>query len=92
MNELSCSAASVSGYMVAHVDDLVPFGSITWEAVCVGCDSAIVAIRGEPWSHKEASGLSERMESKDITDGVFERFDESMRSSPLQETMRFAMR
>ena len=92
MNEPSRSTASVSGYMVVDVDDLVPFGSITWEAVGVGCDSAIVAILGAPWSPKEASGLSERMESKDITEGVLERFGEMMCSSPLQETMQFAMR
>ena len=92
MNEPSCSAASVSGYMVVDVDDLVPFGSITWEAVCVGCDSAIVAIRGALRSLRDASDLSERMESKDITEGVLERFGETIWSSPLQETMGFVMR
>ena len=92
MNEPSRLGASVSGYMIADVDDLVPFSSITWEAVCVGCDSAIVAIPGALWSPREASGLSERMELKDITEGVLERFGEMVWSSPLQETMRFAMR
>ena len=92
MNEPSWSAASVSGHIVVDVDVLVLFGSITWEAVCIGCDSAIVAIRGAPWSPREASDLSERMESKEITEAVSERFGEMMWSSPLQETMRFAMR
>ena len=92
MNEASQSAASVSGYMVADVDVLVPFGPITWEAVCVGCDLAIVAIRGAPWSPREASDLSERMESKEITEDVSERFGETTWSSPLQETVQFAMR
>jgi hypothetical protein len=78
--------------MAAAVDILVPFGSITWEAVCVGCDSAIVTIRGAPWSPREASDLSERLESNEITEDVSERFGETMWSSPLQETMRFAMR
>ena len=82
----SSAAASVPGCKVVDVDILVPFGSITWEAVCVGCDSAI---RGAPW---EASGLSERMESTEIRDGDFERFGEMMCSSPLQETMGVAMR
>ena len=92
MNEPSLSAAPVSGYIVVDVDDLVPFGSITWEAVFMGCDSAIAAIRGASWSPREASDLSERMESKEVTDGVFERFGEMVWSSPLQETMRVAMR
>ena len=92
MNGPPWSAAPVSGYMVVDVGALVPFGSIVWEAVCVGCDSAIVAIWGAPWSHREASDLSEGMESKDVTDGVPERFGETMWSSPVQETMRFAMR
>ena len=61
--------------MVVDVDVLIPFGSITCEAVCVGCDSAM---RGAPWSPREASGLSERMESKDITEGTLERFGEVM--------------
>ena len=59
------------------------------EALCVGWDSAI---RGAPRSLGEASDLSERMESTEITEGIFERFDEMMCSSPLQETMRVAMR
>ena len=92
MNEPPWSAAPVSGCMVVDVGALIPFGSIVWEAVCVGCDSAIVAIWGAPWSDREASDLSEGMESKDITDGVPERFGETMWSSPVQETMRFAMR
>jgi len=41
MNEPSWSAASVPGYIVVDVDVVVSFGSITWKAVCVGCDSAI---------------------------------------------------
>jgi hypothetical protein len=61
--------------MVVDVNVLVPFGSITWEAVCVGCDSAM---RGAPWSPREASGLSESMESMDITEGILERFGEMM--------------
>ena len=92
MNEPSWLAASVSGYIVVDidvdVDVLVPFGSITWKALWVGCDSAI---RGALWSPSEASSLSERMESTEITEGVFKRFGE-MCSSPLQETMRVAMR
>jgi hypothetical protein len=92
MNEPSWSAASVSGYIVVDVDVLVPFGSIAWEAISLGCDSAIVAIRGAPWSPREASDLSERMESKDITEGVLERLGETMWSSPLQETIGVAMR
>ena len=50
MNELSWSAESASGYLSIVVDVMIPFGSITWEAICVGCDSAIVAIWGAPWS------------------------------------------
>ena len=92
MNEPLWSAAPVSGYIVVDVDDLVPFGSITWEAVFMGCDSAVAAIRGASWLPRETSDLSERMESKEVTDGVFERFGEMMWSSPLQETMRVAMR
>ena len=92
MNEPPWSAASVSGYIAVSVDVLIPFGSITWEAVCVGCDSAIVAIWGAPWPPREASDLSERIESKEITEDVSERFGEMMWSSPPQETMRFAMR
>ena len=85
MNEPSWSA-SVPGYIVVDVDVLVPFGSITWEAVCVGCDSAI------PWSLGEAWDLSEGMESMEIREGVLERFGETMCSSPLQETtLRVAM-
>ena len=52
---------------MVDVDDLVPFGSIAWEAVCVGGDSAIVAIRGALWSPRDASDSSERMESKDLS-------------------------
>ena len=74
MNESPWSAASVPGYIVVDVDDLVPFGSIAWEAVCMGCNSAIW---GSSWSPGEASGLSERMESTEITEGVFERFGET---------------
>ena len=93
MNELpSWSAASIFRYVVVEVDVLVPFGSTTWEAVCVGCDSTIVVIRGAPWSPREASDLLERMESKDITEGVFERLGEAMCSGSLQETMGVAMR
>ena len=92
MNEPSRLGASVSGYMIADVDDLVPFGSITWEAVRMGCDLAIATIRGAPLSPREASGLSERMESKEITEDVSERFGEMMWSLPPQDTMRFAMR
>ena len=77
--------------MVVEVDVLVPSGLITWEAVCMGCDSAIVAIWGAPWSPRDASGLSDGMESKDITEDVSERCGETMWSSPPQETMRFAM-
>jgi len=87
MNEPSWSAASVPGYIVSDV--VVPFGSITWKAPCVGCDSAM----GTPWSLGEASDLSERMESTEIREGVLERFGEKMCSSPLQETtLRVAMR
>jgi hypothetical protein len=85
--------------MVVDVDDLVPFGSITWEAVTweavfMGCDSATAAILGAAWSPRMASDLSEseRMESKDMTDDVFERLGETMCSASLQETMQFAMR
>jgi len=86
MNEPSWSAPSVPGYIVVDVDVLVPFGSITWEAVCVGCDSTI------PWSLGEAWDLSEGMESMEIREGVLERFGETMCSSPLQETtLRVAM-
>ena len=95
MNGLSWSAAaSVSGHIVVDVDVLIPgpFGSITWEVACIGCDSAIATIRGAPWSSRKASDLSERMESKEITEDVSERFGETMWSSPLQETMRLAMR
>ena len=92
MNEVSRSAALVSGYMVVDVNVLVPFDSITCEAICMGCDSAIVAIREAPRSPREASDLSVRMESKEITEDVSERFDETMWSLPLQETVRFAMR
>ena len=89
MNEPSWFAASVSGYIVVDVNVLVPFGSIAWEAVCVGCNSTM---RG-PRSPGKTSDLSEKMESKEVT-GLFERFGETMSrcSSPLQETMRFAMR
>jgi len=68
-----------------HVDVLVLFGSIAWGSVCVcvGCDSAV----GAPWSPEEASGLSERIESTEIMEGVFERFDETMCSSSLQQDM-----
>jgi len=82
MNEPSWSAASVPGYIVVDVDVLIPFGSVTSEAVCVGCDSTM----GAPWSLGEASDLSERMESTEIREGVFERFGKTMCSSPLQET------
>jgi len=85
MNEPSWSAALVSGYIVVDVD----VRSTTLEALCVGCESAI---RGAPWSLREASDLSERMESTEITEGIFERFGEMMCSSPLQETIRVAMR
>ena len=85
MNELSWSVAPISGYMVVDDDVLVPFGSITR-------DSAVVAIRGAPWSPREALDLSERMESKDITEGVFERLGKAMCSGSLQETMGVAMR
>ena len=89
MNEPSWSGASVPGYIVVDVDDLIPFDSIAWEAGWVGCDSGI---RGAAWSPGEASGLSERMESTEIREGVFERFGETMWSSALQETIRVAMR
>jgi hypothetical protein len=75
MNESSWLAASVSGCIVVDVDVLIPFGSITWEAVCVGCDSAM---QGAPWALREPSNLSERMESKEITEDVSERFGETM--------------
>jgi len=87
MNEPSWSAALVSGYIVVDVDSDVR--STTLGALCVDCDSAI---RGAPWSLGEASDLSERMESTEITEGVLERFGETMCSSLLQETMRVAMR
>ena len=86
MNEPSWLVVPVSGYIGVDVDVLVLFGSITRESVCMGCDSAIAAIRRVPWSLSEASGLSERMESKEITEDVSERFGETMWSSPLQET------
>ena len=87
MNEPSWSAASVPGYIVTGV--VVPFGSITWKALCVGCDSAM----GAPWSLGEALNLSDRMESTEIRESVLERFGETMCSSPLQETtLRVAMR
>ena len=89
MNEPSWSIAPISGCIVVDVDVPVPFGSITWEAVCVGCDSAMW---GAPWSPREASNLSERMELKEITEDVSEGFGETVWSSPLQETMRVAMR
>ena len=73
MDEPSWSAAPVPGYIVVDIDVLVPFDSITWEAVFMGCDSAIAAIWGASWSPGEGSDLSERMESKEATDGVFER-------------------
>ena len=89
MNEPSWSVPSVPGYTVVDVDVLVIFGSITWKALCVDCDSAI-------WEAlcplSEASGLSERLELRDLMEGVFERFGEMMCSLPLQETMRVAMR
>jgi len=89
MNEPSLSAPSVPGYIVVDVDVLVPFGSITSEAVCVGCDLA----KGARWSLGESSDLSERMESTEIREGVLERFGETICSSPLQETtLRVAMR
>ena len=87
MNGPLWSAAPVSGYIVVDVDDLVPFGFITWKAAFMGCDSTIAAIRGASWSLGKASDLSERMESKEVTDGVLERFDETMCLSPPQETM-----
>ena len=79
---------------MVDVDILVTFGSITLEVLCVGCDSVVAAIWGPPWSPREASGLSESVESKDMTEDVFERFGATMLrcSSPLQETMRAAMR
>ena len=89
MNEPSRSTAPISGCIVVDVDVPVPFGSITWEAVCVGCDSAMWVV---PWLPREPSNLSERMESKEITEDVSERFGEIMWSSSLQETMRVAMR
>ena len=84
----SRSVASVSGYIVVVLVD-ADVRPTTLEALCVGCDSAI---RGAPWSFGEASDLSERMEPTEITEGVFERFGEMMCSSPLQETIRVAMR
>ena len=91
MNEPPWSAPSVAGYIVVDFDVLVLFGSITWKSLCVGCDSAIRgALRS--LSDSKASGLSERMESTELTEGVFEKFGEMMCSSPLQETMRVAMR
>ena len=93
MNEPLWSAASVPWYRVVevNVDVLVPFGSITLEPVCVGCDSIM---RGAPKTPREVSNLSERMELTETTDDVFERFGETMcsESSPLQETMRVAMK
>jgi len=86
MNEPSRLAASVSGYIVVDVD----VRSTTMEALCVGCDSAIRGVSGRLLG--EASDLSVRMESTEITEGVFERFCETMCSSPLQETIRVAMR
>jgi len=85
----SWSALSVPGYTVVDVDVLVPFGSITWKSLCLGCDSAIWRAL---WSLSEASGSSERLESTELIEGVLERFGEMMWSSPLQETMRVAMR
>jgi len=85
MNEPPWSAASDPGYIVVDVD----VRSTTLETICLGCDSAI---QGAPWSLGEASDLSKRMESTEITEGVFERFGETMCSSPFQETMRVAMR
>ena len=78
--------------MVVDVDVVFPFGSIAWEVVCIGCDSVIAAIRGALWLPRGASGVSERMESKEITEDISERFGETMCSSPFQETIRFAMR
>jgi len=89
MNEPSGSAPSAPGYTVVDVDVLVPFGSIIWKALCVGCDSAIW---GALWSLSEASDLSEGLESMELMEGVLERLGEMMWSSPLQETMRVAMR
>jgi len=86
MNELPWSAESAP--IVVDVDIVVPFGSITWKALCEGCDSDIL---GALWSPSEASDLSERMESTEIREGVFERLGEMMCSSPLQETIRDAM-
>jgi len=74
MNEPSVPGGYIVLDVDVNVDVLVPFGSTTLEAVCVGCGS-------------EASGLSGRMESTEITEGVFERFGETMCSSPLQDDM-----
>ena len=86
MNGPPWSAASAP--IVVDVDVVVPLGSITWKALYEGCD---LAIRGALWSPSEASGLSERMESTEIREGVLERFGEPMCSSPPQETIRDAM-
>jgi hypothetical protein len=80
MNEPSWLAASVPGYIAVEVEVSIPFGSTTWEAVCVGCDSAM---REALSSAKEATGtdLSERMDSmewREITHGIFERSGETM--------------
>ena len=89
MNGRSWSAASVPVTVYIVADVVVPFGSITWKALCVGCDSAM----GAPRSLGEASDLSERMESTERREGDLERFGEKMCSSPLQETtLRVAMR
>ena len=94
MNDPSWPVAPVSGHIVVDVDVLVPFGSINWKVVCIGCDSAIAAKRVAHWSPREASDLLERKESNEITEDVSERFGEMMWPSPLpgEETMRFAMR
>jgi len=67
MNAPSWSAPSVPGYIVVDFDDMVPLGSITWRSLCVGCDPAIWRAL---WSLSEASGLSERMESTELMEGV----------------------
>ena len=97
MNEPSWPVVPVSGHIVVDVDVLVQFGSINWKVVWIGWDSAIAAIAAKRvvhWSPREASDLSERMESNEITEDVSERFGETMWPSPLpgEETMRFAMR
>ena len=85
------SVASAPGYTLTDEHAPLPFGSITWELICLVWPRDSVTW-GAPSTAGDVSGLSESRESKEIMNGDFGSVGEMICSLMSQETMRVAMK